>query len=283
MPTVTPLVDATGYEPGDYVQEIDSGGQLRRYRLHIPPGYRPGEPVPLVINLHGFSTGAADQETLSGMSNKADEAGFVVVHPEAQGDPPGWSLAEDPQEVADVAFIRDLVEDLQQDLSIDPKRIFAVGMSNGGGMANRLACDLSDVVAAVASVAGVYPFSERCEPGRPIPVLAFHGTADQIAPYDGARGAIPPVRQWASAWANRNGCDVEPTITLRQGEVVGETWNNCEQGAVVILYTIAGRGHSWPGGDPFAGSDEATQDIDATDTIWTFFEAHTLPGTGDDD
>ena len=256
------------HTPGNYVVELESSGQSRQFRLHIPPGYLAGSPAPLVINLHGFGGSGIQQDLLSGMSAKADEAGFIAAHPEGRGDPQSWYVgptAGGQQE--DVLFIRDLIYCLENQLSIDADRIYATGFSNGGGMVNRLGCDLADVIAAIGPVSGAYLFHDTCQPTRPVPVVAFHGTADEIVPYGGGE-ALPPIPHWAADWAVRNGCVLTSTITYSQGDVTGETWGNCTDDALVTLYTIAGGKHWWP------GSPGATQFIDASDTIWEFFTAH---------
>ncbi|MBU1880316.1 MAG: hypothetical protein KJ734_15315, partial [Chloroflexi bacterium] len=181
--------------------ELESGGQRRHYLLHVPPGYAADQPAPLAINLHGLGSNAAQQEQISGMSRLADAKTFIVVYPEALGDPATWRVGAGSP---DVAFIRDLIQHLAGQYRIDPARIYATGISNGGGMANRLGCDMADVIAAIAPVSGAYLFWQDCQPGRPVPVLAFHGTADRIVPYEGGQG-LPFVREWAETWAARNG------------------------------------------------------------------------------
>lgn len=274
-PTLAASLSGGHYVPGDYVEEIVSDGQTRQYRLHIPPNYQPGQPLPLVINLHGLNSDAAEQERVSGMSVKADEAGFIVVHPEGLGDPQTWHVGPRAEGAADLKFIRDLIRHLENQLSIDPAHIYATGISNGAQMANRLGCEHADIIAAIAPVSGGYPPSQECLPVRPVPVVAFHGTADKLIPYEGQGQLLLPAREWAAAWAARNGCSPTPTITFQHGEVTGETWSGCRDGAKVILYTIEGRGHSWPGSDMPA--QITTQDINATDVIWEFFEAHSMP------
>jgi polyhydroxybutyrate depolymerase len=256
------------HTPGNYVVELESSGQPRQFRLHIPQVYLAGNPASLVINLHGLGGSGIQQDLLSGMSAKADEAGFIAVHPEGRGDPQSWYVGPavgGQQE--DVQFIRDLINCLKGQLTIDADRIYATGFSNGGGMVNRLGCDLADVIAAIGPVSGAYLSHDACQPTRPVPVVAFHGTADEIVPYEGGE-ALPPIPQWASDWAVRNGCVSTSMITYSEGDVTGETWGNCTDEAVVTLYTITGGKHWWP------GSPGATQFIDATDTIWEFFSAH---------
>ena len=256
--------------PGNYVVELTSRGQPRQIRLHIPPGYLAGHPAPLVINLHGLGGSGIQQDLLSGMSAKADEAGFIAAHPEGRGVPQSWYVGPavgGQQE--DVLFIQDLIDCLKNQLTIDADRLYATGFSNGGGMANRLGCDLADLIAAIGPVPGAYLFHDTCLPLRPLPVVAFHGTADEIVPYAGG-GALPLIPHWAADWAARDGCGLTSTVTYSQGDVTGETWENCADDAVVTLYTIAGGKHRWP------GSPLATPFIDATDAIWAFFTAHSF-------
>ncbi len=262
-------------EPGDYVEEIMSSGQTRQYRLHIPPNYQQDAPLPLVINLHGYNSYAEQQERVSAMPEKADQSGFIAVHPEALGDPQTWHFGPEAEATADVTFIRDLIIHLQDQLCIDPARIYVTGMSNGAQMTHRLGCDLSDLVAAIAPVAGGYLRTQACNAVRPLPVVGFHGTEDNLLPYEGSPLFLP-VRDWAAAWATRNGCNPTPTVTFQNGDVTGETWSNCQDNAEVTLYTVEGGGHSWPGSEVMP-PDITTQDIDATDAMWDFFQAHPMP------
>ncbi|HID61731.1 MAG TPA: hypothetical protein EYP49_03145 [Anaerolineae bacterium] len=184
-PTLTSAATnvADGYASGDYVEEIVvSNGQTRGYRLHVPKSYQAGQPLPLIINLHGLNSNAAQQEQVSGMSTKADQSNFIVVYPEGLGNPQTWHVGSRAEGDADLQFIRDLIAYLQVRLSIDASRIYATGISNGAQMSNRLGCDMGDVVAAIAPVSGGYAPTEQCRPVRPVPVVAFHGTADKILP-----------------------------------------------------------------------------------------------------
>jgi polyhydroxybutyrate depolymerase len=162
-------------------------------------------------------------------------------------------------------------------LSIDPGRIYVTGISNGAQMTNRLGCESSDLIAAIAPVSGGYSGAEECRPGRPVPVVAFHGTADHLIPYEGKGQLLLPAREWAAAWAARNGCNSKPTVTFQHGQVSGETWGGCRQGAEVVFYTVEGGGHSWPGSDMVPQLGITTKDINATDVIWEFFVAHPMP------
>ena len=142
-------------------------------------------------------------------------------------------------------------------------------------MANRLGCELSEAVTAIAPVSGGYSPAQECRPARSVPVVAFHGTADPLLPYEGQGRLLLPIREWAAGWSARNGCEATPAVTFQHGQVTGETWNGCRDGADVVLYTVAGGGHSWPRSDMPA--QITTQDINATDVMWEFFTAHPRP------
>jgi polyhydroxybutyrate depolymerase len=272
-PTTLAATAAAGrLGPGDYVETIVSGGVSRQYRLHVPTSYRPETPVPLVLNLHGYNSNAAQQESVSQFSAKADRAGFVAAYPEGLGNPQSWRFGDRAEGQADVDFILDLMRSLESRLSIDPARVYVSGISNGAEMSYRLMCDAADTFAAAGLVSGGYPAWRDCTPARPVPVVAFHGTADRLLPYEGQPPVFLPVHDWAAQWAARNGCAATPAVTFRQDEVTGETWSGCRSGADVVLYTIAGKGHSWPGSSMPASI--TTQVIDATDVMWEFFAAH---------
>ncbi len=255
--------------------QIVSGGVTRHFILHVPPSYN-GNPVALVINLHGYSSNSKQEEALTGMSPKADEAGFIVVYPD--GIESTWYTGPGAQGDADQQFVRDLIAHLEALYTIDPKRIYATGISNGGGMTNRLACDMANVIAAIAPDSGAYNFWQNCNPSRPVPVLAFHGLDDNIIPYAGNTPQImtPPIEDWAAAWAGRNGCASTPTITTPVETITIHTWSQCKENADVILYTLANHGHSWPG-SLVMPKNITSQAVNATDVIWEFFKQHPMP------
>jgi polyhydroxybutyrate depolymerase len=266
----TRVLPASGNCPlGTRDETLVSGGPTRQYRIFVPPAYRPGESVPLIIGFHGNGGTSIQFESYSGFSTLATQKGFIAVYPQGLGQPPSWDTWAGSQ---DVQFVRDLTATVESQCAIDPARVYAVGHSRGGGMANRLACDLSDRVAAVGSVSGAYQYGEDCAPSRPVSIVAFHATGDPVVPYNGigAAGAMSaahfiigtPIPQWASDWAVRDGCNPRPAEIFRQGAVTGQGWGNCRGGADVVLYTIAGGGHGWPG------------DVDVAQMIWTFFAGH---------
>ena len=261
-----------------------SSGEERHYLLHVPESYDPSTPVPLVISLHGFAQWPAHQSQLTGWTELADQSGFIVVHPGGLGFPKRWQteLQADGAPSPDVIFISDLIDQLERDYAIDPNRIYVNGLSNGGGMSALLACELSDRVAAMGSVAGAYSFSwDACSSAQPVPAIIFHGTDDPIVPYDGGvagdcRFTFPPVPSWVEGLAQHNGCESVPVELPSSGDVSGIRYENCAKDAEVIFYTIKGGGHSWPGGGylPKWLVGHTTQDMDATQVMWEFFQSH---------
>ncbi|HSN76630.1 MAG TPA: PHB depolymerase family esterase [Anaerolineae bacterium] len=262
-------------------------GRERAYLLYTPPGYDPATPAPLVVSLHGFASGPVNQMEVSQWNEVADEHGFVVAYPEGTGFPKRWNTGAltGEEAVDDVAFLSELIDTVSQQYNVDPQRIYVNGLSNGGGMSNTLACLRPERIAAIGGVAGAYTEpAGGCNPDRPVPVIAFHGTNDRIVPYaGGAAGGpqnfvFPAVPDWAAAWAQRNGCDATPDSLPAQGEVSGVRYTACTDSAEVVFYTVEGGGHNWPGGGrlPEAIVGHMTEDIDASAVMWEFFVQHPL-------
>jgi polyhydroxybutyrate depolymerase len=165
-----------------------SSGEQRTYLLYVPESYDPSIPAPLVITFHGFVQWPANQMELSHWNDLADEHGFIVVYPSGTHFPLRWrtggGFSADTDPGRDVRFISDLIDKLESEFSIDPARIYANGMSNGGGMTFILSCQLSERIAAVGMVAGAFFYTwEECNPARQVPAIVFHGTDDPIVPY----------------------------------------------------------------------------------------------------
>lgn len=271
---------------GDQTIQLDFGGTTRNYILHVPPSYDGSAPVPLVVNFHGYTSNAAQQELFSAMNPKADSAGFLVAYPNGTGSgtDTGWNAgaccaSAAANGVDDVGFTRALVADVEARACVDPKRVYATGMSNGGFMSHRLGCEAADLFAAVAPVAGVLGIPEAsCTPSRPMPVIHFHGTADTLVPYDGnASLGFPSVPDTFAGWAKRDGCtDAQPKQTFQNGAATCTTYEQCSGGVKVTLCTLTGEGHCWPGQTlcPFGAS---TTDLSADDAMWDFFTAYALP------
>lgn len=270
---------ASGSSVGSIIQD-----NLRReYRVHIPASYDGVTPVPLVLNLHGYGSNAADQEAYSEMVTKANVAGFITVAPEGTGEPQRWHIYGPQEEgyIDDVAFFETLLDHLQATLCIDRDRVYVTGISNGAAMSVRLACHLGDRIAAVAAVAGVYAPMD-CPTERAVPLIAFHGTGDELVPFDTGRAgrySVPTrgVRVAMADWAARNGCQPQSVPERIEPDVLVERYQDCRDGAEVVLYVIEDGGHTWPGSrlnvERFG---KTTRTISATELMWEFFAAHPL-------
>ena len=171
--------------------------------------------------------------------------------------------------------------------NIDPSRIYVNGMSNGGGMSDLLACAFSDRITAFGGVAGAYVYPrEDCHPSRPMPVIAFHGRDDQVVPYQGGASSrdenfvFPSVEDWSAGWAEINSCSTLPEFSVITNEITRTDFTGCEENAEVILYSIAGAGHTWPGGEklPVWIAGYTNQDINASTLMWEFFSGYSLRG-----
>jgi polyhydroxybutyrate depolymerase len=297
-----PLCDpARAHDPGESNETIESGGLTRDYILYVPPSYTGSEAVPVVFLFHGLGQGHENAFDYSGLSQKADEEGFILVAPNGTV---GNILATvhwnfliflsdvDPDEPDDVGFVTDLLDSLESDLCLDPARVYATGISNGAEMSARLACNLSDRFAAIAAISGLYypPFSPDLtqEPGclgeRAVPVMATHGTADDVIPYEGGPLGIDiPVSvrnietEVLPEWAAHNGCAATLSTTAVTDNVDLLSYDGCTDGASVELYRIEGGEHLWPGAsEPFQPDPDVNDEIDANDLLWQFFEAHPL-------
>jgi len=260
----------------------------RKYILYLPASYDPYTPTSLVISMHGFGDWPGHQMRMSGWNDLADEKGFIMVYPMGTHFPLRWQLYdyENPaaNPTADIRFITDLIDHLEEEYNIDPRRIYVNGLSNGGGMAQALSCTLSDRIAAVGSVSGAYVYPlDACQPVRPVPMIAFHGTADAIIPYQGGPSerfpqSFPSIPEFMEQIAQRNGCTASPVEQTVSQNVHSISYTGCTTNADVVFYTIEGGGHSWPGGKimPHMIVGETNMEINATRLMWNFFQAHPL-------
>lgn len=276
------------YPDGHIRGEILTGGVKRHYLLYVPGSYNPSIPTPLVISIHGFASWPQNQMEVSRWNRLADQHGFLVVYPSGTGFPKRWNTGgitgSDIKPEVEVAFITNLIDTLSSQYHLDPARIYANGLSNGGGMSHLLACRLSQRIAAIGTVAGAYVDPpEGCHPTRPMPVIAFHGTADPIVPYLGGVVSrtgyrLPVIAEWVKGWAQRNGCALQAETLPDVGEVSGVRYAGCSQAAEVVFYTVNGGGHTWPGGMPLPEfiTGKTTQDVDATALMWAFYQKHPL-------
>jgi polyhydroxybutyrate depolymerase len=260
---------------GAQVFSFEFEGIDRAYKVHLPPDYTPDSLYPMVFNLHGLGSNAIEQQLYSGFDFVADTAGIVMVYP--NGVDNQWNVygSTGPN---DVGFISALIDTMAAHYSIDLNRVYSTGMSMGGFMSYRLACELDYRIAAIASVTGLLVTSP-CEPDRPFPVLQMHGTADPTVPYS----AVPIT---ISYWTLYNNCPPEPVITdlpdidtNDNSTVTVSYYGPCDDLTEVILYTINGGEHTWPGSLILIGI--TNQDINGSVEIWSFFKNYTLEGYTD--
>ncbi|AQQ09836.1 transaldolase/EF-hand domain-containing protein [Sedimentisphaera cyanobacteriorum] len=286
---------------GDRTRTIDVEGQERRYRIHVPPNYTADRKTPVVVAFHGGGGNPQSMIRLSGLNEKADDAGFVVVYPFGSGTDKDKNLTFNAgnvggyakrKKIDDVGFTKALLGDLEAVVNVDKERVFATGISNGGMMAYRVASELADRFAAIAPVGGPMGTAE-CNPASPVSVIHFHGTADELAPFNGGRGKgtsnVPAsmrpeffsVEHSINCWVEANGCAKEPTVTPMPDtaddgmRVIRKVWGEGKNGSEVVLYEIDGGGHTWPGMEPpVAMLGASTTDISANDLMWDFFQKH---------
>jgi polyhydroxybutyrate depolymerase len=269
--------------PGDHTRSLKMGEQERSYLVHVPKGYDPKKPTPVVLALHGAGMTGPMMAPFSGLSKKADDEGFIVVYP--SGSALLWNAGSFGSKADDVAFIGKVLDDLGSVVPVDKKRVYACGMSNGAMMCYRLAAELSDRIAAIAPVAGTITIQES-KPKRPVPVLHFHGTKDTLVPFERPNGRFmrfKSVDDSIQTWVKLNECPEKPKATeelSKAGDelkVTRKTYGPGKDGAEVVLVIIEDGGHTWPGQKPPVGfMGKSAMNISANDLIWEFFKKHPL-------
>ncbi len=289
--------------PGQVTLPFAAAGESGSYVRHLPPSYNGHQPLPLVLDLHGYSEPASVHVLISALGRYGDTHRFITLTPQTAGPVPLWNT---DLKGKDVAFLGALLDKAEQALCVDEARIFVTGYSNGAFMTSAMACAFSSRIAAVAPVAGIQEIS-GCSFTRPVPVVAFHGTADPFLPYTGGLGKSalnlpapdgsgkkisqlgtavktsgPSIPQATTAWAKRNGCQVNPTDKAIASDVTLISYA-CPPDAAVQLYRVTGGGHAWPG-SPVDRSlskvvGRVTFSISANDVMWAFFQAHPLPAS----
>ena len=289
LPVVLAVVEAAASSIRNLTNGVVvSSYQEREYLLYVPPSYDRSTPMPLVISMHGGGASPAQHMNMSGWNRLADEHGFIVVYPSGAGFPRVWRAMRPGEGLtADVRFISGLIDTMKAAYNLDPGRIYADGLSNGGGMAFVLSCTLSDRIAAVGMVASAQflPWS-WCTDQRGVPMMAFHGTADRLTPYHGGQSWVardttfPDIPTWVANWARRNRCAPAPVDSEVAPDVIRRSYASCADRADVVLYTVEGGGHTWPGGEPLPEwlAGPTSRSIDATRQMWAFFREHPLPG-----
>lgn len=281
-------LQASMAHPGDQPGTFKFGGLNRTYSVHVPPG----PPVGLVLNLHGAGGTGVGQQGLTNFSAAADASNLLVVYPD--GYDKSWAdgrgaAPADRRHLDDVGFLVALVDKLRTDFNIPAGHVFATGMSNGGFMSNRLACDRADVFAAIAPVAGTLGTGVTCNPSRPVSVLDAHGTADPLVPFNGGdvrgRGGLShgiSVASLVNRWRLADGCQGEPSaqaLPSAGDQTVVHRFDSatCMAGTEVVFYQIDNGGHTWPGGKqylPQAVIGPTTRAFDGSQAIAQFFLTH---------
>ncbi len=265
---------------------IVSSGEVREYLLYVPESYNHSTPTALVMSLHALALWPAAQQNTIQWNRVADQHGFIVVYPSGSGFPRVWRADPGAGLKADIAFISELIDTLQADYNIDATRIYANGLSNGGGMVFAISCLLSHRIAAVGLVAAAQtlPWS-WCQDTQPMPMISFHGTADRMAPYAGGpsgdpikRRVFPSVTAWTANWAQRNECAPISVTSVVATDTTRLEYRDCAEDAAVVLYTVEEGGHSWPGGEamPEWMVGPTSDSVDASRRMWAFFSQHRL-------
>ncbi|WP_406296926.1 feruloyl esterase [Embleya sp. NBC_00888] len=280
---------------------VSFSGETYRVQAYVPRSYDGARPRPLVLNLHGSNSTGAAQMAITGLGASAERYGFVVAIPEGGLSYPGttggraWNIpgvplyGGHPAAVGgrdEVGFVGATLDALDRSLCLDDRRVYATGFSGGARMTSLLACTLSRRIAAVAPVAGLRADGTDgarpapCRPMRPVPVLTFHGLADQANPYDGGRASrwTYSVTEAARRWAAVDDCPSTAVRTRVSRHVERTAYTGCAGGAAVILYTQSDAGHTWPGaaGTEVRGFGRINQEISANELMWAFFSEHTL-------
>ncbi len=267
-------------------------GFSRRYLLRTPEGYDGSQDLPLVIALHGRLGNARSMARSSGFDELMDQEGFIAVYPDGYrrswADGRGGGPADEAG-VDDVAFFDALLEAVGDEVRVDRGRIYLVGISNGGMMAQRLACERTQDYAAVASIISSMPevVHQSCEPSAPLPMLLMNGTEDPLVPYEGGeidsdnQGVVLSTDETIVFWLEHDACIGEP-VEWELDEVADDGtsihhqgWSDCDGGTAVELYQVVGGGHTWPGGPQYVSEERigvVSQEIVAAEAIWAFFE-----------
>lgn len=261
---------------------VDSA--LRDYKIFTPRDYDPSKKYPLLFCFHGYTSSAKNIMQYSKFNGIADKEGFIVVYPQGlrlngstHWNVGGWTLGSN---VNDVKFVESLIDNISTVFSIDEKRIYSTGMSNGGFMSFKLACQLSDKIAAIASVTGsMTPQTyDNCNPSRSLSILQIHGDSDRVVPYVGARSLFEPISNVLSYWSKFNSCSIDPilsrfdNIDLSDNSRVEEySYVNCLDSTQVSHYKVIGGGHDWFGA-------WGNMDINSSELIWSFVSQFDLDG-----
>lgn len=280
------ILNTFAQNPVTIVDSIQSGGIYRNYRLYVSKEYNSQKASALIIDLHGYTSNASQEQIYSNFMPIADTANFLIVYPNGTrygaGGPQFWNAGLSNGLVNDVAFISELIDHLHTQYNIDVNSIYACGMSNGGFMSHTLACALNNKIAAIASVTGSMFLTQynTCSPSRVVPVMQIHGTADKTVPYTG-NSAMLHIDSLISYWVRIDKCDALPvTDTVADKDkadscrAIHYLYKNGAKGATCEFYKIVGGEHTWPGAPVKIGV--TNMDFNASEKIWLFFRKYKL-------
>ncbi len=282
--------------PGKHVYTFETKDGERRYVVHVPTSYDGIKALPVLLHLHGGLGTAESSDTSTSFSAWAEQRGFLLVYGEGTKGRisfTSWNAGgccgqsqEKNNNVDDVGYIREVLSQVQDEFLVNKSRIYVSGMSNGSMLANRLACEIPDLIAGVATVSGTTQVSQ-CDPTRMLPHVIIHGTADDNVPYYGGKSGSPlnsgtfvAVEDEFKTWAKRNGCsgDIVTMSVSNEGNdgtsVDKLSFASCPKGKEVVLYRVNGGKHAWPGGR--AGTNKLelskpSQSLKASEVILDFF------------
>jgi polyhydroxybutyrate depolymerase len=267
---------------------ITHDGLTRNYILYVPANYSGTEAVPLLFNFHGYTSNAYDQMWYGDFRGIADTAGFLIIHPQGTEDGTGtthFNVGWGGSTVDDVGFTAALIDSISAEYNINQDRVYSTGMSNGGFMSFKLACELSDRIAGIASVTGsILPATlNNCNASHSTPIMQIHGTSDATVPYGGGAGWTEPIVSLVDYWAGFNNCDLTavvtnmPDINTSDGTTVEKfSYLNGDNCTEVIHYKVANGSHTWPG--TAFSSAGTNHDIDASVEVWNFLSKYDING-----
>jgi polyhydroxybutyrate depolymerase len=265
---------AQAYAPGEFAETIMFDGNTREYEVQVPASYDNSAPIPVVFDLHGLGSNSGQQQLISGWQALAEANGFAVVRPNGFGAIRSWNGGDTccgtalSQNLDDVGLMKAILAEVKSQLCVDDKHVYASGLSNGGAMSHRLACDAPDVFAAVAPVS--YPIAylpiSKCQPSQPVGVMHSHGTGDLTVNYNGGLGVASAPASFAQ-WGSNNNCVGDPVETFSMGASHCDTYENCDGGVEVTLCTINGPHILYNNND----------NVKIAELAWAFFQKHSLP------
>jgi polyhydroxybutyrate depolymerase len=293
--------DTKPLTPGDYTFKLQHQNQTRSYMVHVPTSYSQDQATAMVLSLHGGGGNMTYQATEKyyHLISASEQAGFIAVFPNGYSRLPGGNIATwnagiccgkaRDKDIDDVGFIKQVINDMKIKANIDAKRVYANGMSNGGMMSYRLACELADSITAIASVAGT-DGTIACSPSRPISILHIHALDDDHVLFNGGSGVksethadFTSVPNTINKWVKLNACHPEPKRVFEVKGAYCDLYSACKNNTQVKLCVTETGGHSWPGGTKVRGGTAGSTAINANDLIWKFYQEntpHSLAKTG---